>query len=156
MKNQGGLSIIEVLMVVFMVGVIVSIGFNSYVGWQKQVRLINTKEEIKSVLVRAQQQATSAMGNKSWGIHLATTSYSLFSGDFYDQDNPSNQVWDLQGIEVLSASTTFSNGAGGRGSDVIFYKFTGLTVNTGTIDLLVSSDPNSTTTINVSASGKID
>lgn len=156
MKNQGGLSIIEVLMVIVVVGIIVGVSFSSYIGWQKEVRLINTKDEIKSVLVRAQQQATSAMSNKSWGVHLATTTYTLFSGDFYDQDNPSNQVWDLQGIEILSASTTFSNGAGGLGSDVIFYKFTGLTVNTGTINLLVSSNPSSTTTINVNASGKID
>ena len=156
MKNQRGLSIIEVLMVVVVVGIIVSMGFSSYISWQKQVRLINTKEEIKSVLVRAQQQATAAMDNKAWGIHLATTSYALFSGDFYDVDNISNQVWDFQGIEVFSASTTFADGAGGRGSDVIFAKFTGLTVNTGTIDLLVSSNPSTTTTIDISSSGKID
>ncbi len=156
MKNQGGISIIEVLMVLCMVGVIAAMGFSSYLGWQKQVRLVNAKDELRSVLVRAQQQATAAANDKSWGIHLTTTTYALFSGDFYDKDNPGNQVWNLQGVEVFSASTTFADGSGGRSSDVLFTKFVGSTVNTGTIELLVNTSPLATTTLDVNASGKID
>lgn len=155
-NNQRGISIIEVLLVLMLMGVIISMGFSSYSSWQRQILLLNTRDEIKSALTRAQQLATAASGNTAWGMHLATSSYTIFPGTFYNDSDPDNKTWDLNGVEIVNSYATFADGAGGYSSDVVFSKFDGDTYNTGTINIIISFQPSFSKNVIVQSSGQID
>lgn len=154
--NQKGMSILELILALLVAAIIAAMGASSYQTWQKQILLLNTRDEIKSGLVRAQQLATAAANNTSWGMHLATSSYTIFSGDFYNEVDPNNKTWNLNGTEIFESYITFSDGAGGYTSDVVFSKFDGDTYNTGTVSVIVSSQPTLTKSIIVQSSGQID
>lgn len=155
MDNQKGITMLEVLMSIVILVILVSISFTGYRSWQRKVQVINNKDELSSALYRAQQLATAAADNTSWGIHLEDTYYVMFPGDFYNTEHPDNRTWFLNGSEILNTSTTFSNGAGGYGADVVFNKFTGQTANTGTVTIISSSDSTLIKTVTVQSSGQI-
>lgn len=156
LKDNRGISMLEILLVFVIVGLLTSMGFSSYRTWQRKILLLNTRDEVKSALVRAQQLATAAANNTSWGMHLATSSYTVFSGDFYNEVDPNNRTWYLNGAEILNSYNTFADGAGGYTSDVVFSKFDGDTYNTGTVSIIVSSQPSLNKSVIVQSSGQID
>lgn len=155
-KNNGGITTIEVLIVIIIITVIAGMGVVSYTNWKRQVKLINTEEEIKSTIVKAQQLATAAADNKIWGVHFETDRYVLFQGSFYDENDPNNESWNLQGVEIVDPENSLADGAGGYGPDLIFYKFIGTTANTGTIDIIPSGVAGGLRSISISASGQVD
>ena len=64
-NNQSGLTIVEILIILVISGFILSMSFFSYKTWQRQILVNNTKDEIKSVLIRAQQSMPMMMKLKS-------------------------------------------------------------------------------------------
>jgi len=146
----------EILLTFLLVAIITSMGFSSYRTWQTNILLLNTRDEIKSGLVRSQQLATAAANNTAWGMHLATTSYTIFSGDFYSDSDPNNKTWELNGVEITNAYNAFSDGAGGYASDVVFSKFDGDTYNTGTVNIIIANQPGTVRNIIIQSSGQID
>lgn len=155
-KDQRGISMFEILLSFLLVAIIAGMGFSSYRTWQQNVLLLNTRDEIKSGLMRAQQLATAAANNTAWGMHLATTSYTIFSGDFYSESDPNNKTWNLNGVEIVNSYSAFADGAGGYTSDVVFSKFDGDTYNTGTVNIIIAAQPTMTKNIIVQSPGQID
>ncbi|MBU1202791.1 hypothetical protein KKH39_01980 [Patescibacteria group bacterium] len=155
-KYQGGFSIIEVIMVLGLVGLVVGFGASGYQVWQKNIHLNNVRDEIKSSLFRAQQLATAAAKSNPWGVHLEVDSYTIFKGNFYNEDDPDNMSWQLEGVEILEPYRSFDDGAGSTTADVLFGKFDGQTINTGIISLSPIADPALIKTIEVEAPGQIN
>ncbi len=155
-KSQGGVTLVEITMVLAIVAIVFSIGVTGYINWRHHVLLINGKEELKSTLLRAQQLATAAANNNNWGVHLEDKRYVLFSGSFYNEEDPLNIIKELSGIEILNASTTVSDGVGGLGSDVVFIKFTGQTYNTGTVQMIYDQNSEVNQSLQILSSGRID
>lgn len=153
--TRNGVSVIEVLITLGIASLIFGISSYGYREWQTRVQLTNDRDELKSVLLRVQQLATAAAGGTSWGLHLESDSYVMFAGDYYDENNPSNRAWDLNGSQILNASSTFADGAGGYIADTVFAKFSGETYNTGTIALAPLTNTSTVKTINVAESGQI-
>lgn len=156
MRNQGGVTILEILLVIAIFVIIFGISASGYVTWRQHVILINSREELKSTLLKAQQLATAAAENDNWGVHLENKAYTLFKGSFYNEEDPLNITKDLTGVEIFNASTTVADGAGGLGSEIVFTKFSGQTANTGTIQLIYSIDSGVSQLIQVLSSGRID
>ena len=50
-KDQRGVTMIELLLVIVMMTLIMGIGFSAYITWQRKILLINTQDEIKSSLL---------------------------------------------------------------------------------------------------------
>lgn len=154
-KNNRGLTTIEILIVIVILIIVSGMGMVAWTNWQRQVKLINTEEEIKSTIVRAQQLATAAADNEIWGVHFETDKYVLFQGSFYDENDANNKSWQLQGVNIVDPENSLADGADGYGPDLIFYKFVGTTANTGTIAIMPNAGgPSKNITIN--ASGQID
>jgi len=154
MRNRSGITIIEILIAIFIAGIIASLSVISYHKWQQQVQLINARDELTSAISRTQQLATAAAENTAWGLHLEKNHYIMFSGDYYNENNPLNRSWNLNGVQIINASTTFADGAGSYIPDVVFGKFTGQTSNTGTIMFSSLSDLNITRTVSINSSGQ--
>jgi type II secretory pathway pseudopilin PulG len=154
--NKKGFSILEYILIILLLGIVFSLTSMTYNDWRQDVLLKNNKEEMRSYLLRAQQLASAAASSTDWGLHLEIDSYTLFQGSIYNPADSNNIVRFLQGNTILNPDTSLSDGAGGYTSDLIFIKFTGQTVNTGTISIIVPNQPSIFTSINIESLGVID
>jgi prepilin-type N-terminal cleavage/methylation domain-containing protein len=155
MKNRRGFTLIEILVVMSIAAIVYAFGFAIYKSWNEQVILTNKVDELKSALVRTQQLAMTAADNSNWGLHVATTSYTMFPGSFYDENRSGNQTWLLDGVAILNPDNTFFNGVSGYGPNVVFVKFTGQTNNTGTVAMYPVTNPTIIKNVTVQPSGQI-
>ncbi len=135
MLNKKGITILEVLLTITIASLITAIGFSSFYQWRNSVSLINQVDELKSKIVEVRQMAISAAGETGWGIHFEDTQYIIFSGDSYNQNNPNNQSVLLKNAIINNPSTSLSNGNGAYSQDLIFTKYSGETVNIGTLSI---------------------
>jgi hypothetical protein len=136
--------------------IIASLSAVSYGNWQKDVQAINARDELRATLVRAQQLSTAVAMDDQWGVHLEEDRIVLFKGSFYNQSEPENIEHELQGVNILDPTNSFTDGAGGRQEDVLFYKFTGMTANTGTVSIYPISEPAAVKTLDVLATGHVE
>lgn len=156
LKNRQGISTVEVLIVIMIIAIIAGLSAISYSNWQKDVQVINARDELRSTLVRAQQLSTAVAQDNQWGVHLEEDRFILFKGSFYNSSEPENISHNLQGVRILDPTNSFADGASGRQEDVLFYKFTGMTANTGTVSIYPLSDPSAIRTLEVLSSGHIE
>jgi prepilin-type N-terminal cleavage/methylation domain-containing protein len=155
-KTGAGFTAIEMLLVVAILGILATLGQGSYTVWLKKVQVNTTIEQIRSSLIRAQEQAVAAEDGKAWGIHFETDRYIIFPTTIYNPAEPKNKVKLLSGISIVQPDSSLSDGTSGYSPNVVFEKFTGRTVNTGIITVAVSSDPTVTRQLVITFFGAIE
>lgn len=156
MKNNKGFSVAELLVAMAIFALATMISVSSYRNWQKGVQVTNNTDEVRSALLYAQQLSTAAAQNNTWGLHLEVNNMVIFKGSFYNENDPDNIERKLNGAIILNPTSTFATGAGGYGPDIVFYKFTGQTANTGTVSVAAGVDTSVNKSLTVESSGKIN
>ncbi|MBT4349777.1 prepilin-type N-terminal cleavage/methylation domain-containing protein [bacterium] len=156
MKDQQGVTMIELLVAIAILAMVSSLSFATHRKWQEHVFLTNQVGELRSAIVKTQQLAIASAKDSAWGVHFEAAQYTIFSGSSYSEIDPNNEIYDLQGVLIVDPEIVLSDGIGGFGSNVIFSKFTGQTVNTGTIALMPEVNPAITKSITIYAVGQID
>lgn len=145
--NKKGFSLMEILVVVFIMAVLIILGFINYRDFEKKVSLSSSAGQIISALHLANERTLSSSSNLVHGVHFASGSYTLFSSSTYDALDPDNEVFNLPaGIEISEINI--------GGSDVVFNRLTGATVNSGTVVLRIASNPLETRTVEILPSGR--
>lgn len=153
-KNSG-VTMIELIMVIAVVSILSVASIGSYHTWQKHVMLVNATDELKSAFNLAQGQAISAAQSNNWGVHLEADYYVIFPGSFYDENNVNNQRRNFSGINIINLDSAISDGVGAYTKDVIFAKYTGNTVNVGTLFLAATSNYSHTKSITIDLNGQV-
>lgn len=145
--DKKGFTLIEILLVIFVMTALLVLGFINYRDFEKMVALSSSASQIISTLHLANERTVSSSGNSAHGVRFASSTYTLFASSTYDVADPKNEVFNLPlGIEI--------SGLNIGGSDVIFNKLTGATTNFGTIVLRIASKPSETKTVKILPSGR--
>ena len=149
-KKTRGFSILEVILTIVIMSVLVGLAATYYSNSQIRADVNSQAANIIHYLRLAQSNAASGLNNANHGLHFEASSYTIFEGELYNNNDPENVKIDLP-------STITINGINldGGGHDVIFLKATGETDNFGTITLN-SAAINKTVTIIVNYVGTIN
>ena len=153
--NNLGVTMIELMMVITVLCILSVASIGSYHTWQKHVMLVNATDELKSAFSLAQGQAIAAAQGNNWGVHLESNYYVIFPGSFYDEANINNQRRNFSGISLINLDSAISDGVGAYTKDVVFAKYTGNTVNVGTLFLAATSNYEHTKSITIDLNGQI-
>lgn len=146
-----GFSLIEVIVGISIILIVTGLVVAAYRNLGKTVNLTATSETLVATIDDARNRTLGSRNDSRYGVHVATTSYTLFQGTAYDAAATTNEVHTLPaGIEINTISLA------GGGSNVIFDSLTGHTSQTGTLQLRLTSNPASTQTITISAEGQAD
>lgn len=103
-NNQSGFTLIEILIVLFIVGVILVLPSFSLWGISRSEALLSSTREVAGVLHQAQTytiagKSTDGQQPISYGIYFQPGYYVLFSGSSYNANDTNNEQTDLpQGI----------------------------------------------------------
>ena len=137
-KLKSGLSIVEFLVILSIIFLLSALVLNTFIDLRKYQSLKKDTEIIVEVLNQARSQTISSLGSTQYGVHMASSKVTLFSGSSYDPASTTNKDYPLSSTDTILTITL----AGG-GSDVIFQRLSGETLQDGTI--VISSPTTSKT-----------
>lgn len=138
-----GFTLLEILLVIliiaFLAGIILPLGFNFY----KNQQLQEGAQGILQTLRRAQLKAMSVEGDSSFGVKIESKNYILFRGSsFATRDPQYDEVFDLPAAISV-----------GGLSEVVFSKSEGKPNISGNVVLSTNSESR---TININPVGRIN
>ena len=142
-QKNGGFTFIEILLVVALIGVTASVSIPVYQSFKTRNDLDVSSVTIAQSLRRAQLLSQASDGDTSWGVNIAVGSITLFKGiSFSARDTDFDEVFSMQTSISVSGL-----------QEIVFEKFTGEPVSTGTITL--TSINNEERSINTNSKGSI-
>lgn len=148
-SHKKAFTIIELVFVLAIFAIAVGVGFLYAQTSQVRSDLNAQTAIIVSYLRLAQSDSSSGNNNGAHGVHLDTSSYTVFKSPSYSDSDPENFV-----VELPTTLSIESIALNGGGSDVIFDSPFGSTLTYGTF-VLMSSRINSSKQITINSIGTI-
>ncbi|MFA6251337.1 MAG: prepilin-type N-terminal cleavage/methylation domain-containing protein [Candidatus Paceibacterota bacterium] len=151
-KNNKGISLIEILIVIAIIGILSAIIVPSLSKFHNQQVLKNSAEDIFALLNEARNSTISSKNSNTYGVRFLSDRAILFPGEYYTDSTSNKQIDFDQAVEIPSTGGVNLNTGG---IDVIFTRLTGDTEKYGTIIIQLISDETQQKIINVSKIGMI-
>lgn len=140
----------EIIVGSAIIAFIVVIALGGLSGLKKTTVLDSAAESGISLLSEARAKTLSSEDQTVYGVHFETSQIVLFKGLSYSPTDPGNQT------TVLHSEVEISNIAlNGGGSEVIFQRLTGDTLQYGTVTFRLKVDSAQNRTITIGQSGDI-
>jgi prepilin-type N-terminal cleavage/methylation domain-containing protein len=149
--NQKGFTLIEFLIAITVIVLLIGISLISYRFFEKGTELENTAQNILATLKLAQTKTLSSEEASQYGVRFENNKYILFKGETYLEGAVDNKVYQLP-IRLEIYNIDLFGGA----SSTVFQRISGMTDQSGTIDLRITSQPTRSKTISIQSSGQID
>lgn len=148
---DSGFTLIEILIVLFVIVIISSIVVLSLSKFRNEQALKNETTNIISFINKTKQNTLSSVNSVNYGVHFETDQMTLFVGPIYIDGAETNEVVTFSSLVEIPILGGLNIGGG---SDVIFERLTGETTG-GTIILQLKSDATKQKTITISRTGVI-
>lgn len=134
-----GFTFIELLISIAVAGVILTVVVSGLVSFRHSAEMNQAVDGVVAQLREARRRTIESKNASQWGVHVVSTSTTLFSGPAYDVSGADNEVFTLPSTVTISG---FSN--------IVFRRISGDTDNAGTLMLTQSAN---TKVINIRSSG---
>ncbi|RJQ13904.1 prepilin-type N-terminal cleavage/methylation domain-containing protein [Candidatus Parcubacteria bacterium] len=131
-----GFSLIEFLLVAFILGVIVTIFLSGFSAFKRNSDLNAAVQDVITALRLARSKTLSSEGPSSWGVHIDPNQVVLFQGLNYIATASTNSVVSLP--SSVNATSSFVSAS----SDVVFLRPEGSVSNYGTITIITNDGTN--------------
>ena len=142
-EGQQGFTLLEVLLSVALIAAIAGMSIPIYLSFQNRNELDIASVTVAQTLRRAQVLAQASDGDSSWGVHMGSTTITLFQGASYaTRSSGFDEVFQVP-ENIESSGLT----------EVVFEKFTGTPNTTGT--LTYTSPANETREITLNSEGMV-
>ncbi len=148
-----GFTLIELLIVISILVVLSAVIFPSLSKFRNNRILNNTTADIVSLINTARNDTVASLNSKNYGIHITSTNITYFIGPSYTNGAVGNIVVTFDSAVNIPSSGGYS--LNGGGSDILFTRLTGDTINYGTITIQLVSDVTNQKTITIFKTGSV-
>jgi prepilin-type N-terminal cleavage/methylation domain-containing protein len=149
MKGRG-FTIIELLIAIAITTIILLVVIVPFKKMNEKQVLYKENDNVVTLIKQARSMTVSSKYSLQYGIHLATTSVTLFQGAVYSDSDPGNMVLTLNPLVNISG-TNISGG-----NQIVFNRLNGSTQNIGTITISMIASSTQTAVITVNQTGVIN
>ena len=147
-RARHGVTLIELLVVIGILLLLYSIMVSALRTTNASAALDTETLKVSMELKESRSLTLSSKNANQFGVHLASSSVTIFEGALFVAGSATNTVM------LLNPQTQISSIAlSGGGSDVVFERLTGKTSTGGTIRISLTADPSKTKTITVYPTG---
>lgn len=144
MKREKGFTLLEVLLSIASIVAIAAISIPVYQSFQVRNDLNIAATTIAQSLRRAQIISQASDGDATSGVRVQSGSITIFRGASYvSRDNTYDEIFEMP--TSITPSVNF---------EIVFAKFSGLPMSTGSLTL--TSNANETRTITINAKGMVN
>jgi len=143
-----GFTVLEILIVIAIISILSAISFYSFSDLNKREVLEKETLKVLSLIQDARSLTLSSKNSSQYGVYFNTGSIVSFVGDTFNPSDTANVATNLSSrVSVSSINLE------GGGSEVVFQRLSGKTDQSGTINISLVSDINSSTTIRIFETG---
>jgi len=128
--RRRGISLVEVLVVIAIVGIIAAIVFPQFSKMKENQVIKNATAETLSAIEKARSQTLSSLNSSEYGVHFQSDKVIIFKGKVF-----SDSAIDNENIEIVSPANISSTNFSGGGANVFFNRLSGSPSTTGTITI---------------------
>lgn len=147
MTNNKGFSLLEVIIAMTIVTLVAVTVFVSLSAYRSRHEVSDMATNLVSALSQARTKTVAGYNDMSYGVNIASTSITLFSGSSFNAGASDNQVI------ASSSGLTIKPYLVGSATNVYFKRLTGETTQSGYITIRSLSDITRVATVTISASG---
>ena len=151
MIRARGASFVEILVVIGVLALMAVITFQTYVTVNANKALDTDAQKIMAELGEARSLTIGSRDGSPWGLHVASTSVTLFEGATYSAGASGNVTTALNSVVQVDRVNIL-----GGGTDIIFQRLTGATTATGTMKLIYTASSTVSRTITIYGTGVAD
>lgn len=144
------MTLVEILIVIALMSILAMLSLQAFYSVLSSKSLESETARVVAELQRARALTLASKYSSAYGIHLATTSITLFQGTGYISASATNT------LSTLSSSVKLAYTLAGGGSDIIFQRLTGESTTTGLITLSLANKASTTKSITVYQTGLLD
>ncbi len=148
MRSSRGYTLVEFLVVIAILVLIATLTFKTYISFKGSKTLEAAVSLVLAELKEARSLSINGKNGNEWGVHVASTSVTLFEGSTYNASASSNIVSAIDSSVQISAISLY-----GGSADVVFSRLKGTTQSTGTITLSLVASTTQTKTVRIYATG---
>jgi len=132
-------TLVEVILTISIISLIGGLSVPIYQDYQKRNEVEASYDLVKSSVLSAQTSSQAGENDSAWGVYLGNHQAVVFNGNDYASRDPSYDI-----------TYDFSSHVSNSGlNEIVFEKFTGNSINTGTITL-----SNEVKTLNITINSK--
>ena len=150
MIKKKGMTLVEVLISVVVLGFMSAIIITGLFSYRKHQAVDQTAHTVASYLEEARRKTLASENSARYGVHFDTYQVVLYKNT-YSSTEPSNRIYTLHSYSQINSISLL-----GGGSEVLFERLTGETQATGTITVSLRSDTSKTKKITISQTGVIE
>lgn len=147
-KAKCGFSLVEIVLVIGIMAVIATIVIFSFSTLNQNYILEGAAQNAVAMFKDARSRTLSAKNNSQYGIHIASSSITLFPGSVFVSGNPSNETLTFS-QSVAVGTTTLS----GVGFDIVFSRLKGAPSQFGATSVYLVNNPSKYKNIFIRESG---
>jgi type II secretory pathway pseudopilin PulG len=136
--NTKGFTMVELLISFAIMVLLFAITVGAYKNYTKHQALKRDAETVASILRNARSLTLTGKGGVAYGVHLASSTVTLFTAPTYATSTATNQVTEL------NSGITLDTDVGGN-PDVVFSRLTGEANLSATLNIYMRSAVSSTT-----------
>ena len=144
---KNGFTLVEIIIVIALIAVLSGMSAEVYFNQRDKYSTDKDADSIVSIMEKARNMSLNRKNDSSYGIHIASSTLSVFSGTSYEDGN-NVLSYDLENVDKISAISLSSNKL-----DFYFSKISGLPNATGT---LVVGNKSYSRTITVYGTGVVE
>ena len=151
MRSARGFSLVETLVVIGIIAILAALTLQTYVSVNVSKALDTDALRVIAEIGQARSLTIGSKNDTEWGVHIASTSVTIFEGDTYSEGASGNIVSPLHSAVEIS-SISLRDGV----TDIVFERLTGGTTATGTIKLSYVASSTVARTITIYGTGVAD
>ena len=148
LRAQTGVTLTEIIVVIAIMVILLALTIETFNSLGATRALDTNTQGIVLELAKARSLTLASKNEKQYGVHIASTSVTLFEGTTYSVGSASSTITYFNpSVSISALSLT------GGGSDIVFDRLTGKTAEPGTITVSISGKLSGTKTIAVYGTG---
>lgn len=145
MQYKKGFTLVEMIIAISIIGIMSAISVTTFSNFLKRDNLSSNASALANGIREARSRTLASIKGQQYGVKIDADRFTIFSGSSFSTSTADNSYLFAYGVQANTSIPV-----------VIFSRVTGTTAASGTIDLYLTSNPQTKKTVGLQGTGLVN